>query len=84
MGMGKLAEITDIFQKLNRGNTPTAVIQNGTLENQKSAVGTIDDITEIVKENNLSSPAIIIIGDVVSDANNTKELSQKLELYLAS
>ena len=84
MGMGKLAEITDIFQKLNRGNTPTAVIQNGTLENQKSAVGTIDDIAEIVKVNNLSSPAIIIIGSVVAEANDTKELSQKLELYLAS
>lgn len=84
MGMGKLVQITDIFQKLNRGNTPTAVIQNGTLENQKSGVGTIDDIAEIVKVNNLSSPAIIIIGDVVSEANNTKELSQKLELYLAS
>ena len=84
MGMGKLVQITDIFQKLNRGNTPTAVIQNGTLENQKSGVGTIDDIAEIVKVNNLSSPAIIIIGDVVSEENNTQELSQKLELYLAS
>ena len=84
MGMGKLVQITDIFQKLNRGNTPTAVIQNGTLENQKSGVGTIDDIAEIVKVNNLSSPAIIIIGDVVSEKINTQELSQKLELYLAS
>jgi len=84
MGMGKLAQITDIFQKLNRGNTPAAVIQNGTLANQKSGVGTIDDIAAIVKVNNLSSPAIIIIGDVVSEANNTKELRQKLELYLAS
>ena len=84
MGMGKLAEITTIFQKLNRGNTPAAVIQNGTLENQKSGVGTIDDIAEIVKVNNLSSPAIIIIGDVVSEKINTQELSQKLKLYLAS
>ena len=49
MGMGKLTEITTIFQKLNRGNTPAAVIQNGTLENQKSGVGTIDNIAEIVK-----------------------------------
>ena len=46
--------------------------------------GTINDIAEIVKENNLSSPAIIIIGDVVSEASNTTELSQKIEMYLAS
>ena len=84
MGMHKLDQITAVFKKLDKGETPTAVIQNGTLENQKSGVGTINDITGIVKENNLSSPAIIIIGDVVSEASNTKEISQKLELYLAS
>jgi uroporphyrin-III C-methyltransferase len=54
------------------------------MENQKSGIGTINDIEEIVKENNLSSPAIIIIGDVVSEASNTTELSQKIEMYLAS
>lgn len=84
MGMGKLSQIVSIFQELGKGETPTAVIQNGTMENQKSGVGTINDITEIVKVKSLSSPAIIIIGDVVSEAANTEDLSRKLELYLAS
>jgi len=84
MGMGKLPQITDIFQKLNRGNTPAAVIQNGTLENQKRGVGTINDIEEIVSQKRLSNPAIIIIGDVVSEASTINELSDKLELHLAS
>ncbi len=84
MGMGKLVQITDIFQKLNRGNTPAAVIQNGTLENQNSGIGTINDIEEIVSQKKLSNPAIIIIGDVVSEANTISELSDKLELHLAS
>lgn len=84
MGMGKLSQIVSIFQELGKGETPIAVIQNGTMENQKSGVGTINDITEIVKVKSLSSPAIIIIGDVVSEAANTEDLSRKLELYLAS
>lgn len=84
MGMHKLAQIITVFKELGKGKTPAAVIQNGTMENQNSGVGTIDDIEDIVNQKKLSNPAIIIIGDVVSEASNTKELSQKLELYLAS
>ncbi len=84
MGMHKLAQITTVYKELGKAKTPVAVIQNGTMKNQKSGVGTIDGIAEIVKEKNLSSPAIIIIGDVVSEASNAAALSHKLELYLAS
>ncbi|MCP4882724.1 MAG: uroporphyrinogen-III C-methyltransferase [Flavobacteriales bacterium] len=84
MGMHKLDQITGIFKELGKGETPAAVIQNGTMKSQKSGIGTINNITEIVKSNNLSSPAIIILGDVVSEANSTMELSQKIEMYLAS
>jgi uroporphyrin-III C-methyltransferase len=84
MGMHKLDQITTIFKELGKGETPAAVIQNGTMKSQKSGVGTINDIAEIVRSNNLSSPAIIILGDVVSEANSTTELSQKIEMYLAS
>ena len=84
MGMHKLDQITTVFQKLGKGETPAAIIQNGTLEKEKSGIGTIDNIEEIVKENALSSPAIIIIGDVVSSARSVKDLSNKVELYMAS
>jgi uroporphyrin-III C-methyltransferase len=84
MGMHKLAQITTVFKEFGKGETPAAVIQNGTMESQNSGVGTIDDIEHIVAQKKLSNPAIIIIGDVVSEASNTKDLSQKLELYLAS
>ena len=83
-GMHKLDQITTVFQQLGKGETPAAIIQNGTLEKEKSGIGTIDNIEEIVKENALSSPAIIIIGDVVSSARSVKDLSNKVELYMAS
>ena len=84
MGMHKLVQITTVFKELGKGETPVAVIQNGTMESQNSGVGTIKDIEDIVAQKKLSNPAIIIVGDVVSEVSNTKDLSEKLELYLAS
>lgn len=65
MGMNKLAEIVTIFQEFNRGETPIAIIQNGSLAQEKIAVGTIDTIIEEVENQGLSSPAIIVIGETV-------------------
>ncbi len=84
MGMHKLGQITAIFKGLNRGETPAAVIQNGTMTNERSVIGSVDTIDHLVQKNNLSSPAIIIIGEVVSVASNARELVNKLELHMAS
>ncbi len=65
MGMRKLAEIVSIFAKEGKKDLSVAVIQNGTRNNEKFGIGTIATIEKIVKEKELSSPAIIIIGDVV-------------------
>jgi uroporphyrin-III C-methyltransferase len=65
MGMHKLAEIVKIFYAENKRNTPVAVIQNGTKNNEKVGIGHIKNIQQIVNEKGLASPAIIVIGDVV-------------------
>ena len=65
MGMSKLAEIVSIFTKEGKQNLPVAIIQNGTRKNEKCGIGTIATIEKIVEEKELSSPAIIIIGEVV-------------------
>ena len=67
MGMHKLAEIVKTFYVENKKNTPVAIIQNGTRENEKVVIGTIRNIQQVVIEQQLTSPAIIIIGDVVQD-----------------
>lgn len=66
MGMGKLSEIVDVFSSEGKQNTPVAIIQNGTTENEKFGVGTISTIYGIVEKQNLSNPAIIVIGEVVN------------------
>ncbi|REG96291.1 uroporphyrinogen-III C-methyltransferase [Flavobacterium aquicola] len=72
MGMSKLSQIVSLFQKESKGETPVAIIQNGTMPNEKIGVGTIDIIEEVVAENKLSSPAIIVIGEVVKESNKLK------------
>ncbi len=84
MGMHKLDQITTVFKALNKGETPVAIIQNGTMENEKSVIGIIDDIEHLATEKNLGAPAIIIIGDVVSNSVSTDMLNHKIKHYLAS
>ncbi|OAB25105.1 uroporphyrinogen-III C-methyltransferase [Flavobacterium fryxellicola] len=67
MGMSKLDQIVALFQKESKGEMPVAIIQNGTTPQEKTGIGTVDTIQEIVAKNNLSSPAIIVIGEVVGD-----------------
>ncbi|MBE8725361.1 uroporphyrinogen-III C-methyltransferase [Flavobacterium hungaricum] len=72
MGMHKLTEIVHLFQKENKGDLPVAIIQNGTTAEEKVGVGTVDSIVEVVKEQKLSSPAIIVLGEVVRESNKLK------------
>jgi uroporphyrin-III C-methyltransferase len=65
MGMTKLKEIVSIFQAHNKGEVPVAIIQNGTMPDEKVGLGTVDTIVEVVEELKLSSPAVIVIGKVV-------------------
>ncbi|MCK8142888.1 uroporphyrinogen-III C-methyltransferase [Flavobacterium sp. I-SCBP12n] len=72
MGMSKLDEIVALFQKESKGQIPVAIIQNGTTLEEKVGIGTIDNIQKVVAKNNLSSPAIIVIGEVVKESNKLK------------
>jgi uroporphyrin-III C-methyltransferase len=78
MGMSKLAQIVSLFQNQSKGETPIAIIQNGTTPTEKIGIGTIDTIQAIVAENKLSNPAIIVIGEVVRERNNLKAVYKEL------
>jgi uroporphyrin-III C-methyltransferase len=78
MGMSKLAQIVSLFQNQSKGETPIAIIQNGTTPTEKVGIGTIDTIQAIVAEKKLSNPAIIVIGEVVRERNNLKAVYKEL------
>ncbi len=65
MGMNNLERIMDIFKSRDKKDTPVAIIQNGTREDERIGFGTIETIVEVVKKEGLSSPAVIVIGEVV-------------------
>ena len=65
MGLGKLAEITDVLRKFGKNDLPVAVIQNGSLLSENAAFGSVDTILDVVRQEKIKSPAVIIIGEVV-------------------
>lgn len=67
MGMHKLQEIVDVFLNEGKGEIPVAIIQEGTTENEKFGEGVVRNICQVVEEEKLSSPAIIVIGEVVKE-----------------
>ncbi|MEO8535698.1 MAG: uroporphyrinogen-III C-methyltransferase [Flavobacterium sp.] len=70
MGMHKLDEIISIYKENRTDDLPIAIIQNGTKNSEQKVVGTMSSIAKLVSEKNISSPAIIVIGEVVK--NNSK------------
>jgi uroporphyrin-III C-methyltransferase len=66
MGIHKLAEIVELYKNEGRNNLPVAVIQSGSTSNEKVAVGVVDTIVELVRDANITSPALLIFGEVVS------------------
>ncbi|MDO4467252.1 MAG: hydroxymethylbilane synthase [Bacillota bacterium] len=67
MGLSKLHDIT--VNLLNVGmpkDTKAAVIASATTPQQKTCVGTLETIEEMVKEAGLKSPALIVVGDVIN------------------
>lgn len=65
MGVKKLKEIASIFEAEGKGKLPVAVIQNGTMANEKVVVGTVATIARVAEEQKISSPALIVFGEVV-------------------
>lgn len=66
MGMSKLPQIVALFQKEGKQDLPVAIIQEGTTSKEKVGIGTVNTILNVVKEQELSNPAIIVLGDVVN------------------
>jgi uroporphyrin-III C-methyltransferase len=77
MGMGKLPEIIKLFQQENKNELPVAIIQNGTRTNEKVGIGTVDTILQVVAEQQLSNPAIIVLGEVVKHREVLASIQQE-------
>lgn len=81
MGLAHVKSIAAGLMKAGRrSDTPAAVISNGTLATQRKCIGTLADIGEKIEEAKLTSPAIIVVGDVVS-LNDRLDFFEKRLLF---
>lgn len=65
MGMQHLSQIVAELADAGKADTPIAIIQSGSTPDEKIGLGTVETIVEIVEKQQLTNPAIIIIGEVV-------------------
>ena len=49
--------------------TPAAVVENGTLDTQKTVTGTLGELAAMIRDNGIEGPAVLVIGDVVAGAS---------------
>lgn len=81
MGLAHVKSIAaGLIKAGRRADTPAAVISNGTLAAQRKCIGTLADIGEKIERAKLASPAIIVVGDVVS-LNDRLDFFEKRLLF---
>ncbi len=67
MGIGNIAKIAKKLVSCGRSpQTPAAVIRRGTMNDQRTLTGTLENIAERTKKAQIRPPAIIVVGDVVT------------------
>lgn len=67
MGLMKAAHIQQ--QLINAGrsaSTPVAIIENGSRPEQRIVTGTLAQLASLINQHQLGSPALLVIGEVVS------------------
>jgi uroporphyrin-III C-methyltransferase len=71
MGMKNLPEIVSgLLEAGMASETPAAVIQQGTLPEQKQVITTLASLPMASRQAGMASPALIVVGDVVCLAQN--------------
>ncbi len=71
MSIASLGEIVEGLTSNGKASTtPVAMIENGTLPYQRQVIATLADIEEKVLAEQIKSPALVVIGDVVGFAES--------------
>lgn len=72
--------IDKVVMKLRKGygrNVPIAVVERATWEDERSIIGTLDDISQKVKEAKITKCAQILVGDFINSEYEKSKLYDK-------
>lgn len=70
MGMSRLHEIVKMYTEADMGSTPAAIIQHASMPNQRKVICEVAALQLNALKSELGHPAIIVIGKVVSAAED--------------
>ncbi|MDD5392368.1 MAG: siroheme synthase CysG [Thiothrix sp.] len=75
MGLTGIEVISQKLQEFGRsGDTPAALVEQGTTRNQRVHIGTVATLPQLVKDSGVRAPTLTIVGEVVN-------LHEKLHWY---
>jgi uroporphyrinogen III methyltransferase/synthase len=78
MGIKNIGAITaKLLEHGKAPDTPAAVVRWGTRPDQKTVVSNLNDIADIVKEEDIKPPAVMVIGNVVKLRDTLKWYEKK-------
>lgn len=81
MGLGNLSRICDSLIDAGLSpSTPAAAIENGTTKNQHRVLSQLDQLHDAVNQSGLIAPVMIIIGEVVSLAEELDWFQSELNV----
>jgi uroporphyrin-III C-methyltransferase len=69
MGVSGIESLQAGLLRALPGGTPAAVVQHASLPQQRQVTARLSDLAEVVRREGLSSPAVIIVGDVLRAAH---------------
>lgn len=84
MGMTNLPYICEeLIKHGKKGNTPVAIIQQGTTSEERTVTGTLCSIVSVAEKEGIQNPAMIVVGEVVTfrDKLRLLEEREKAEIY---
>jgi uroporphyrin-III C-methyltransferase len=80
MGIRQLPHVAAALIRGGRAtDTPAAIVQQGTTENEIVVRGPLTQIAELAREAQISSPAVVVVGDVVSLRDRIADLAPRWE-----
>lgn len=79
MGVGRLKDlVAGLLASGRDGSTPAAIVERGTLPDQRTVTATLDSLVEHAQSAHISSPAVIVIGDVAALAETIGAAASRL------
>ncbi|MGB1238031.1 MAG: siroheme synthase CysG [Pseudomonadales bacterium] len=67
MGLHNLPTICEkLIEAGKRADTPAAIVSRGTRADQRTLVGTLENLVQLQAQHQLAAPALIVVGEVVA------------------